>query len=1120
MASSNSASCSPSSSAVTIPVPGKSILKKPPVAPQSLFSRITRFLPNQQPQANDERPLKRAHFILPQIAVVYPISSLQPPSTATLKDEKRAIEEREAERRRRVVRGNSFSSAPSDDTDDWWSLDKVESFFRECCAGCDEQPDPGISAALKHASEGTPRTVDFSGVQFTLTSASILSDVLTIEWGLRKLIFKECDLDEHILKPILHALLIPGTLNFLSIASNRRLKAPAFRLIGAFTTQAKALQFLDLSQNNLDKKSVEYIVAALTTAPGLGLISLRMDDCNLRHAGLEVLARAVRTSSLRHISLRHNRINQSGAVALALMIRDYPDVVPGGTPIPTTAALNGAYPFSSPISSIPSSPSSSVSSLPLSSESAPSFAAGSVGAPPVPVDHVTNLAASALPPPPPRPILPPPRHPPTGPQTTYTPYVPRSRRGRPPPTQARGVTNPLTANPLSPTGQPIPIITSSPQGGVTTRHPVGPPGTGANAGNGPDSRHSQGPSAALLDKVRALDALPRLGALRTLDLKGNDLRNGVSYLAQVLKRNRTLKVLNLSENKLDVQGLVFIAEALKYNSSLETLDLSKNPCSGPGLEGIQSLRTAFTLNTALKRLFLSSTSLTSTGAIALAEFLPEATALLHLDLTNNNLDIASVMALRSGLKANTTMRCLDLNIPPGDEEFARMCRDILDYCVRNTEEAERNANAKDVAQQVVGDGAANGSPSTLSKASRKGVWGLIEDSELARSIRQGDAKAEGDVVLRARVCISQLQNVVATPPTLSKPSPLGDSSPRSPSSSDESPSEVVRKARSINEELSALIQSTGDLGRMEELLALNDELNALVSRVPATPNVRPALTLQGLGFKWNAGSDAARAPSIASPTNSAVSATLIGNGDAHVLHDSPVDEEEVTTPRIDKGKAKAEPEPEEPEKVLSPFLSFALAESESEDEDGRQYPEQGEDPESEEVASPTNRSRIWVEEEGEVFRKGAVLLGPEEMEGEYAGEELRRELLDAMVERPPPRPLIDEYGMEMTSSALVSDPPALEVSTTPLASPTVESKASPRPYISRRTSSSSIMSVLSPTLGLASPTANLDSASVGTATMSSPILRSPTILSPTLPSIAAARSYVPRSRSSSNTETA
>jgi len=27
-----------------------------------------------------------------------------------------------------------------------------------------------------------------------------------------------------------------------------------------------------------------------------------------------------------------------------------------------------------------------------------------------------------------------------------------------------------------------------------------------------------------------------------------------------------------------------------------------------------------------------------------------------------------------------------------------------------------------------------------------------------------------------------------------------------------------------------------------------------------------------------------------------------------------------------------------------------------------------------------------------VFRKGTVLLGPEEMEGDYAGEELRREV--------------------------------------------------------------------------------------------------------------------------------
>ena len=64
------------------------------------------------------------------------------------------------------------------------------------------------------------------------------------------------------------------------------------------------------------------------------------------------------------------------------------------------------------------------------------------------------------------------------------------------------------------------------------------------------------------------------------------------------------------------------------------------------------------------------------GAIAYAEFLPESTSFLHLDLMMNSLDIACVTALSRGsvsrgLKANHVMRCLDLNIPPGDEEFAR-----------------------------------------------------------------------------------------------------------------------------------------------------------------------------------------------------------------------------------------------------------------------------------------------------------------------------------------------------------------------------------------------------------------------------------------------------------------
>lgn len=143
---------SASSSAVTIPTPGKSILKRPPPPQPSFFARISKILPTQSQQpdaAKDEAStLKRAHFILPEMTMIYPIMSTNPPSTPSLKEEKRSIEEREAERRRRVVRGTPTNAEPSAE-DDWWSMDKVEAFYRECCTGREEVPDPAISAAFK-----------------------------------------------------------------------------------------------------------------------------------------------------------------------------------------------------------------------------------------------------------------------------------------------------------------------------------------------------------------------------------------------------------------------------------------------------------------------------------------------------------------------------------------------------------------------------------------------------------------------------------------------------------------------------------------------------------------------------------------------------------------------------------------------------------------------------------------------------------------------------------------------------------------------------------------------------------------------------------------------------------
>lgn len=58
----------------------------------------------------------------------------------------------------------------------------------------------------------------------------------------------------------------------------------------------------------------------------------------------------------------------------------------------------------------------------------------------------------------------------------------------------------------------------------------------------------------------------------------------------------------------------------------------------------------------------------------------------------------------------------------GDETIRRMCREILNTCIRNTEEAE------------------NAGGNSRGGGIGKGVWGMIEESSLARSIRLNDGK--------------------------------------------------------------------------------------------------------------------------------------------------------------------------------------------------------------------------------------------------------------------------------------------------------------------------------------------------------------------------------------------
>jgi len=126
----------------------------------------------------------------------------------------------------------------------------------------------------------------------------------------------------------------------------------------------------------------------------------------------------------------------------------------------------------------------------------------------------------------------------------------------------------------------------------------------------------------------------------------------------------------------------------------------------------------FTVNTSLKRLFLSDTGLTTDGAISLAEFLPETKSLLHLDLTANPLvETAGILALSVGLKSNNLIRCLDLSIPPNSPDLAELSQSILQSCIRNTELAADTAKPG---------------------PSQDAVWQPIKKSVLVKDVKAAD----------------------------------------------------------------------------------------------------------------------------------------------------------------------------------------------------------------------------------------------------------------------------------------------------------------------------------------------------------------------------------------------
>ena len=171
-----------------------------------------------------------------------------------------------------------------------------------------------------------------------------------------------------------------------------------------------------------------------------------------------------------------------------------------------------------------------------------------------------------------------------------------------------------------------------------------------------------------IDSQNAVDifrSLEHNTSLEELDLSENSqLAEGDSEavgcaIERMLKVNRTLKVLNLSNCVLDTAVVTHTAAGLVHNAALVELNIAWNILSVTS-EGWVHLFKALS-NTSLKKLHISYNNLGMEGSVALAKILSCNKSLTELNLRSCDIPATGLREIARALLQNTSLKKLDIS---------------------------------------------------------------------------------------------------------------------------------------------------------------------------------------------------------------------------------------------------------------------------------------------------------------------------------------------------------------------------------------------------------------------------------------------------------------------------
>ena len=193
------------------------------------------------------------------------------------------------------------------------------------------------------------------------------------------------------------------------------------------------------------------------------------------------------------------------------------------------------------------------------------------------------------------------------------------------------------------------------------------------------------------------------GKCEGLDLGGNNLREDLHLIAEVLDGANALYALSLADCNLAASSLCALFPALVRLPNFRFIDLSHNRdlfASQPNALGL--LRKYIPQLPVLKRIHLADVAMSSDHAIALAEILPESHSLAHLNILENERLSALASAkdeagqeeacalyasLMAAVRVSDTLVCIDIDVPSQDssEIVKALAKQVVAYSLRNME---------------------------------------------------------------------------------------------------------------------------------------------------------------------------------------------------------------------------------------------------------------------------------------------------------------------------------------------------------------------------------------------------------------------------------------------------